>query len=41
MNAVVYEMKNFIDIFWVNFTEQKSPNFKRLYLSFYRSLNLF
>ena len=34
-NTVVYEMDNFIDIFWVNFAEEKRPNFKTSYLSFY------
>ena len=26
-NTVVYEMNNFIDIFRVNFVEEKGPNF--------------
>ena len=35
MNTVVYEMDNFIDIFQVNFSEEKIPNFKTSYLLFY------
>ena len=35
VNTVVYEINNFIDIFWVNFDEEKRPNFKMSYLSFY------
>ena len=35
MNTVAHEMNNFIDIFWVNFAEEKRPNFKTSYLSFY------
>ena len=35
MNTVAYEMNNFIDIFWVNFAEEKRSNFKTSYLSFY------
>ena len=34
-NTVAYEMNNFIDIFQVNFAEEKRPNFKMSYLSFY------
>ena len=34
-NTVVYEMNNFIDIFQVNIAEEKRPNFKTSYLSFY------
>ena len=33
-NTVVYEMNNFIDIFPVNFAEEKRPNFMTSYLSF-------
>ena len=35
MNTVAYEMDNFIDIFRVNFAEEKRPNFKMSYLLFY------
>ena len=34
MNTVVYEMKKFINIFRVNFAEEKRPNFETSYLSF-------
>ena len=34
MNTVVYEMNNFIDIFRVNFSEEKRPSFKTSYLLF-------
>ena len=33
-NTVVYDMNNFIDIFQVNFVEEKRPNFKMSYLLF-------
>ena len=33
-NTVVYETDNFIDIFLVNFAEEKGPNFMTSYLSF-------
>ena len=32
--TVAYEINNFIDIFWVNFAEEKRPNFKISYLLF-------
>ena len=34
-NTAAYVMNNFIDIFQVNFVEEKRPNFKTSYLSFY------
>ena len=34
-NTVVYEMNNFINIFWVNFAGEKISNLKTSYLSFY------
>ena len=34
MNTVAYEMNNFIYIFWVNFEEEKRPNFKSSHLPF-------
>ena len=34
-NTAAYEMNNFVDIFRVNFAEEKRPNFKTSYLSFY------
>ena len=34
-NTAAYEMNNFIDIFQVNFAEEKRPNFKMSYLLFY------
>ena len=34
-NTAAYEMNSFIDIFRVNFAEEKRPNFKMSYLSFY------
>ena len=33
-NTVAYEKNNFIDIFWVNFVEEKRLNFKMSYLLF-------
>ena len=34
-NTVLYELNNFIDIFRVNFAEEKRPNFKVSYLLFH------
>ena len=34
-NTVLYEMNNFIDIFQVNFAEEKRPNFKASCFLFY------
>ena len=35
-NTVAYKMNNFIDVFQVNFVEEKRPNFETSYLSYYR-----
>ena len=34
-NTAAYKMNNFIDIFQVNFVEEKRQNFEMSYLSFY------